>query len=226
MPITTCIFDAYGTLFDVNAAAALAADDPVHGAALTGIWPDLSELWRRKQLEYSWLWSTAGRHLDFWQVTQDSLDWSMEALGLHDNALRSRLLALYKELPAYAEAPAMLEALKARGMTCAILTNGAPKMIVPAVRAAGIGPFLDDVLTVEEAGIYKPSPRVYDLVFDRFAVPQSEVLFVSANGWDAAAAAGYGFASVWVNRLGEPMDRLWAAPHRILPDLSSIPELV
>lgn len=225
MPISTCIFDAYGTLFDVNAAARMVAEEPGQ-ERLAEIWPDLAAKWRQKQLEYSWLRAVAGRHLDFWEVTQDGLDWAMEAMDLHDNALRAKLLGVYRELPAYPEVKDMLKALKDKGMATAILTNGSPAMVVAAVKSAGIGPWLDDVLTVEEVAIYKPSSRVYDLVYDHFGAPQHEVLFSSSNGWDAAAAAGYGFATVWVNRNGLPQDRLWAAPHRVLPDLSTIPDLV
>lgn len=225
MPITTCVFDAYGTLFDVNAAARQIAGEPGQDQ-LAAVWPKLAADWRAKQLEYSWLRTIADRHVDFWQVTQDGLDWAMEASDLHDNALRARLLAVYKELPAYPEVPAMLRALKEKGKTVLILSNGAPAMLQAAVRSAGIGEFLDDVLSVEECGQYKPHMRVYDLVGENFNVTQTEVLFASSNGWDAAGAAGYGFASVWVNRAGLPVDRLYAAPHRILRDLSVIPELV
>ena len=225
MTITNCIFDAYGTLFDVNAAARVVAGEPGQ-EQLAEVWPTLAATWRTKQLEYSWLRAIGGRHIPFWQVTQDALDYAMEAQGLHDNKLRAKLLGVYKELPAYPEVPAMLQALKDKGMACAILTNGSPDMIVHAVRSAGIGPMLDDVLSVEEVGIYKPHRHVYDMVFDHFGATQDQVLFASSNGWDAAAAAGYGFATVWVNRAGLPQDRLWATPHRVLPDLSTIPDLV
>ncbi len=225
MTITTCIFDAYGTLFDVNAAAREVAQQPGQ-AQMAAVWATLSTDWRAKQLEYSWLRAIGGRHIPFWQITQDALDWAMENNGLNDNALRAKLLAVYKELPAFPEVPAMLGALKEKGMNIAILSNGSPDMLVAAVRSAGIGAYLDDVLTVQEVQIYKPHRTVYDLVYDRFGVPQTEVLFASANGWDAAAAAGYGFGTVWVNRTGAPQDRLWATPHRILPDLSTIPDLV
>ena len=224
MTITTCIFDAYGTLFDVNAAARDVAAEPGQ-EQLAALWPDLARDWRRKQLEYSWLRTIAGRFIDFWEVTQDSLDWAMDAHGLHDAALRARLLAVYKELPAYPEVPEMLRALKEAGKTVAILSNGSKAMLQAAVRSAGIGEYLDDVLSVDEVHLYKPHMRVYDLVTDLFDVAQSEVMFVSSNGWDAAGAAGYGFATVWVNRAGEPQDRLWSSPHRILHDLTTIPEL-
>ncbi|WP_420858460.1 haloacid dehalogenase type II [Marivivens marinus] len=225
MTITTCIFDAYGTLFDVNAAARQVAEEPGQDK-LAEVWPKLSADWRAKQLEYSWLRSIADRHIDFWQVTQDGLDWAMDAAGLHDNALRARLLAVYKELPAYPEVPAMLEALKAKGMNIAILSNGSPTMLVSAVRSAGIGQWLDDVLSVEEVGVFKPHRAVYDLVFDHYGETQDKVLFVSSNGWDVSGAAGYGFATIWVNRAGLPADRLWASPHRILRDLTEIPDLI
>ena len=139
MPITTCVFDAYGTLFDVNAAAAQAADDPDF-PRLADLWPAVARDWRRKQLEYTWLRAVADRHCDFWQVTQDGLDWALAAQGLEDPALRARLLALYRQLPTYAEVPAMLAALKARGLTTAILSNGSPDMLNAAVASAGIAP--------------------------------------------------------------------------------------
>jgi len=225
MTIKTCIFDAYGTLFDVNAAARMVSTEPGY-QRLAEVWPRLAQDWRNKQLEYSWLRTIADRHIDFWEITQDSLDWAMEASDLHDNALRARLLAIYKELPAFPEVPEMLEAVKAKGVEVAILSNGSPEMLVSAVRSAGIGPHLDDVLSVEEVHTFKPHRSVYDLVFDRFGRVQSEVLFVSSNGWDAASAAAYGFATVWVNRTGQPVDRLYGRPHRILNDLKAIPDLV
>jgi len=224
MAITTCIFDAYGTLFDVAAAARLAADEPGQ-AALAAVWPRLAEDWRRKQLEYTWLRAVMGRHADFWTVTGDALDWALEANGLADPKLRARLLALYRELAAYPEVPSMLAALKARGLMTAILSNGSPPMLAAAVASAGIGGFLDDVLSVESVGVFKPDARVYGLVTDRFRCARDAVLFVSSNGWDAAAAAGYGFRTAWVNRAGVPADHLPARPHHILPDLTMIPDL-
>lgn len=225
MTITTCIFDAYGTLFDVDAAARAVAKQPGQ-AQLAAVWATLAADWRRKQLEYSWLRSVAGRHISFWQVTQDALDWALDNNGLHSNALRAQLLAIYKECPAFPEVANCLKKLKKRGMNIAILSNGSPDMLVPAVRASGIGAYLDDVLSVEDTQIYKPHHRVYDLVWERFDVPQSEVLFASSNGWDIAGASGYGFATVWVNRHDAPPDRLWAAPHRTLKNLKTLPDLV
>lgn len=224
MTITTCIFDAYGTLFDVAAAARLAAAEPGR-ENLAAIWPKLADDWRRKQLEYTWLRAVMGRHTDFWNVTQDGLDWALEAAGLSDPELRERLLALYWELPAYPEVPTMLAALKAKGLATAILSNGSPDMLAGAVASAGIGAYLDDMLSVESVGIFKPDARVYRMVTARFGCTPDDVLFVSSNGWDAAAASGFGFRTAWVNRAGQPMDRLPARPHHVLPDLTTIPEI-
>ncbi|MCB2110946.1 MAG: haloacid dehalogenase type II [Defluviimonas sp.] len=225
MPITTCVFDAYGTLFDVAGAARAAAAEP-GGESLAAVWPRLAEDWRRKQLEYSWLRAVMGTHCDFWQVTQDGLDWALEAAGLDDAGLRARLLALYETLPAYQEVPAMLERLKSFGRATAILSNGAPGMLAAAVTSAGIGDLLDACLSVESIGVFKPDPRVYRLVTERFGGGAEDVLFVSSNGWDAAAAAAFGFRTAWVNRAGLPCDRLPGRPHHVLSDLTTIPELV
>ncbi|UWQ54401.1 haloacid dehalogenase type II [Leisingera caerulea] len=225
MPITTCIFDAYGTLFDVAAAARQAASEPQF-AHLQDNWAELAGHWRLKQLQYTWLRAITGAHADFWDVTQDGLDWAMEAAGLDgDSALRQRLLDLYWELQAYPEVPAMLKALKDAGMNTAILSNGSPAMLDGAVQSAGLADVLDDVLSVESVGIFKPDSRVYDLVGKRFGCAKDEVLFVSSNGWDAAGASGYGFVTAWVNRAGEPVDRLPWKPAHILPDLTAIPDL-
>jgi 2-haloacid dehalogenase len=192
MAVKACVFDAYGTLFDVSAAARSAAGEPGR-EALAAVWPKLAADWRGKQLQYTWLRAVMGVHADFWQVTQDGLDWAMEAAGLEDAALRDRLLALYRELQAYPEVPGMLAALKAAGQQVAILSNGSPAMLEAAVASAGIGASVDAVLSVEEVGVFKPDARVYDLVGAHLGVARGEVLFVSSNGWDAAAAAHYGF---------------------------------
>ena len=225
MPVTTAVFDAYGTLFDVTAAARQAAAEPAF-PALADHWRTLAAHWRQKQLQYSWLRAVIGSHADFWTVTQDGLDWALEASGLDGDAeLRARLLALYWELGAYPEVPRMLADLKAMGLQTAILSNGSPDMLGGAVQSADLGALLDDVLSVESVGVFKPDSRVYDLVGQRFGCAKTEVLFVSSNGWDAAAAAGYGFVTAWVNRGGEPVDRLPWRPDHILTDLTSIPEL-
>ncbi|MEM8629976.1 MAG: haloacid dehalogenase type II [Pseudomonadota bacterium] len=225
MPIKACIFDAYGTLFDVAAAAREAAAEPGR-EALAGTWQKLAADWRLKQLQYTWLRAITGDHTDFWEVTQNGLDWALEAGGLAGDAdLRARLLALYWELSAYPEVPKMLADLKAAGFSTAILSNGSPDMLNGAVKSAGVGANLDDVLSVESVGIFKPAAVVYDLVEKRFGTGRDEVLFVSSNGWDAGCATVYGFQTVWVNRTGEPVDRLPKAPLNILNDLSTIPEL-
>lgn len=225
MPITTCIFDAYGTLFDVAAAARQAAIEPEF-PALQNTWVDLANQWRLKQLQYTWLRAVADAHTNFWDVTQNGLDWALEATGLSgDPALRKRLLDLYWELQAYPEVPDMLHSLKAAGLHTAILSNGSPDMLNGAVQSAGVGDVLDDVLSVESVGIFKPAAEVYDLVGARFSCAKDEVLFVSSNGWDAACATGYGFTTAWVNRSGEPMDRLPWTPATVLSDLTTIPQV-
>lgn len=225
MAIKTCVFDAYGTLFDVAAAARTAAAEPGN-EALAARWPDVAAHWRLKQLQYTWLRAITDAHTDFWDVTCDGLDWALEATGLNgDAALRQRLLDLYWELQTYPEVPAMLSALKRAGLQTAILSNGSPDMLAGAVSSAGIGADLDDVLSVQSVGIFKPDSRVYDMVQDRFGGARDEVLFVSSNGWDAAGASGYGFTTAWVNRAAEPVDRLPWTPAHILTDLTTIPEL-
>lgn len=224
MRASLVVFDAYGTLFDVSSAAARAATQPGQ-EALAEIWQPLSATWRGKQLEYSWLRAITGDHTDFWTVTCDALDWAMEAHGISDPTLRETLLALYWELSPYPEAPKALAHLKAAGHLTAILSNGSPEMLEGAVDHAGIERYLDRVISVEEAGIFKPSARVYDLVGRHFGMAPRDVLFVSSNGWDICSAAGYGFATAWVNRTGQPPERLPHAPDRILADLAPVPAL-
>lgn len=224
MPITTCVFDAYGTLFDVSAAARQVAAEPGR-EALAKVWQKLANDWRLKQLQYTWLRAVADAHADFWAVTQDGLDWALEANNLKDPELRERLLALYWQLAAYPEVPVMLTALKQAGFNTAILSNGSPDMLEGAVKSAGLTKVLDDVLSVEDVGVFKPHHSVYSLVNERFSCTSDQVLFVSSNGWDAACATGFGFQTVWVNRAGEPMDRLPWTPASTLPDLTTIPDL-
>ena len=224
MPITTCVFDAYGTLFDVSAAARMAAQDPAL-SGLSGTWADLAEDWRRKQLEYSWLRAITKQHCDFWQVTKDGLDWAMDARGLKDPAMRKRLLQLYRELDAYPEVADVLARLREMGKATAILSNGSPGMLADAVTSADLSDRLDAVISVEDIGIFKPSAKVYDLVGEHFVVRPQDVLFVSSNGWDAAAAASYGFRVAWVNRRGDPADRMPGLPDHILSNLTQILDL-
>lgn len=225
MPITTCVFDAYGTLFDVGAAARQAAAEPEY-AVIKDDWPQLAEHWRLKQLQYSWLRAITGAHCDFWQVTQEGLDWALEKTGHGGDAtLRERLLELYWELGAYPEVPAVLQSLKSAGLNTALLSNGSPAMLRGAVDSAGIDSMLDMLLSVESVGIFKPDARIYDLVGAHFGCAAGDVLFVSSNGWDAAAATGYGFTTAWVNRAGDPVDRLPWTPAHTLTDLTGIPAL-
>ena len=218
-PIDACVFDAYGTLFDVAAAAARCRDD-LHGKA-----DQLAEVWRLKQLQYTWLRSLMRRYVDFTQVTGDALDYALAAVGIDDPQLRERLMALYMELDAYPEVPEMLRRLRAGGLKTGILTNGSPKMIDAAVASAGLGDLLDAVLTVDPLGIYKPDPSVYRLAHDRFGVPVERIAFMSSNAWDAAAAADFGMTVVWVNRFGQPPERLPGTPVAELTSLEALPEL-
>lgn len=225
MPITTCIFDAYGTLFDVSAAARECAAEPGR-EAFAPIWQKLAADWRTKQIEYTWWRAVSEAHTDFWSVTQDGLDYALEQNKLDGDAdLRERLLALYWELSAYDEVPAMLAALKAQGLNTAILSNGSPDMLDGAVKSAGLGEVLDDVLSVQDVGIFKPHKSVYDLVGKRFGCTPDEVLFVSSNCWDACAAVKQGFYTAWVNRAGVPMERLPWTPDVTLSDLTTIPAI-
>ena len=221
--MTLFVFDAYGTLFDVAGAARLAAQEP-GGEALAEAWPQLAEHWRDRQLQYTWLRATFREHRDFAAVTADALDWSMEKMGLSDSALRERLLKLYDTLPAYPEATETLAALREAGHRTAILSNGTPAMLDAAVEASGLGGF-EAVLSVEEVGVFKPSPKVYRLVPDRLAAAKEDTVFVSSNGWDAAGAAAFGFRAVWVNRRGEPVERVLGTPERVLSDLTGLKEM-
>ncbi|WP_295532747.1 haloacid dehalogenase type II [uncultured Thioclava sp.] len=221
MSIQLCVFDAYGTLFDVDAAARdLAIEEP----RLHAIWPRLAADWRRKQLEYSWLREIMGEYVDFWQLTRDGLDWAMEAQGLNDPDLADRLMALYRALPAFPEVPEMLDALHHRGVGRAILSNGAPDMLESAVQAAGIGHLLDEVISIHDLGQYKPAGAVYALVAKQMGVAPEQTVFVSSNGWDAAGAAKAGFRVLWVNRAGAPVERLPYKPAAILSDLRAVPD--
>ncbi|MDP3263056.1 MAG: haloacid dehalogenase type II [Tabrizicola sp.] len=213
------VFDAYGTVFDVAGAVRQASAE---AGPLVADWAALAATWRRKQLEYSWLRTLLGAHADFAEVTAEALDWTFEALGLNDRALRGRLLALYDRLPSFPEVAQALDTLKHRGFSLALLSNGTPAMLKSALAANALQDRFDAVISVEEAGVYKPSPQVYALVEQRMAVTRDKVLFVSSNGWDVAGAARFGFATVWVNRDASPMDRLPHGPNHIIPDLARL----
>jgi 2-haloacid dehalogenase len=224
--VRVAVFDAYGTLFDVAAAARRAAGEPAF-AVLAPHWAAVARDWRLKQLQYTWLRAITGVHADFWQVTRDGLDWALEAAGLTgDEALRQRLLALYHELDAYPEVPAMLGRLKAAGLKTAILSNGEPNMLEAAISAAGLSGLLDQVLSVDGLKIYKPDPSVYQLAVDRLGVRADSIAFQSSNAWDVHGAAVFGFRPVWINRFDAPAERLPGGPEHVMRDLAGLPDLL
>jgi 2-haloacid dehalogenase len=218
--IKACVFDAYGTLFDFASAARGCRD-------IVGDQTErLTALWRDKQLQYTWLRAVQGRHADFWQVTGDALDYSLETLALDNPALRERLMLLYLTLETFPEVSAVLKQLKDAGMRTAILSNGSPEMLAPLVTAAKLNSLLDAVLSVEEAGVYKPHAKVYQLAVDRLGVPASAIAFQSSNAWDAYAAKVFGMQVVWCNRYGQRPERLPGTPDREIKTLSELPALV
>ncbi|MEO1089184.1 MAG: haloacid dehalogenase type II [Pseudomonadota bacterium] len=215
-----CVFDAYGTLFDVHSAVRR------HAGALGGAGDSLSATWRQKQLEWTWLRSLMGAHADFWAVTAAALDYAMERHG-HDSVdLRQRLLDAYLELEPYPEVADTLTQLRATGRGLAVLSNGAPSMLAAAVANAGLQQTLDHVLSVEEVGIYKPDARVYQLACDRLGLPPSAICFLSSNGWDAHGAAHFGFQVVWINRFDQPAERLPGRPLAVIRTLDALPPLL
>jgi 2-haloacid dehalogenase len=198
--IRAVVFDAYGTLLDVHAAMARHAD------RIGPAWPAISADWRAKQLEYSWVRSLAGRHRDFWRLTQDALAWTAARHGLTDPGLLADVLGAYRRLDPYPDAAEALRRLRDSGLSCAILSNGEPGMLAEAVHHAGLAPLLDAVLSVEAVGVFKPDPRVYRMACDRFGVQAAEIGFVSSNAWDAFGAASFGFRVIWLNRTGQPAE--------------------
>jgi len=215
-----CVFDAYGTLFDFAAAARNCRD--VLGDDIDR----LTALWREKQLQYTWLRAAQGRHADFWQVTGDALDFALETLGVTKPGLRDRLMSLYLTLDPFPEVSSVLARLKAAGLQTAILSNGSPAMLDAAVKAAKLETLLDAVLSVEEVGVYKPHPKVYQLAVDRLGIPASAISFQSSNAWDAYAASAFGMQVVWCNRYGERRERLLGSPDREIRSLTELPTLV
>jgi 2-haloacid dehalogenase len=216
--IKACVFDAYGTLFDFAAAAKGCRD--VLGDDID----KLTAIWRDKQLQYTWLRAVQGRHADFWQVTGDALDFALETLAIEQPGLRDRLMTLYLTLETFPEVAAALQRLKRAGLQTAILSNGSPKMLDAAVQGNQLQHLLDRVLSVEEVGVYKPHPKVYQLAVDRLGVPASAISFQSSNAWDAYAAAAFGMRVVWCNRYGQRRERLPGNPDREIRTLSELPE--
>ncbi|MEM6607957.1 MAG: haloacid dehalogenase type II [Pseudomonadota bacterium] len=222
--IKACVFDAYGTLFDVNAAAREVAGRPGR-ESFALVWQQVALDWRVKTLQYTWLRTITDEYTDFWQITQDALDWALEASDQSEPELRSLRLGLFWSLKAFPDVVDVLTLLKARGVPAAILSNGTSKMIAAAVDSAGIGDKLTAVLSIEELGAFKPARAVYDMVGQTLSVAPAEVLFVSSNGWDIAGAASYGFQTLWVNRAGEPMDRLASRPAHVATGLAAISDI-
>lgn len=218
--ISACVFDAYGTLFDVSSVARGAQD------ALGEGWQALSDLWRTKQLQYTWLRGLAGHHADFRQVTGDALDFAMASLHLEDAGIRQRLMDLYLSISAYPEVPAMLEKLRGQGFKLAILSNGTPEMLAAAVSNAGIARFFDAILSVEEVGVFKPHPSVYQLAPDRLGVRKENICFLSSNSWDAWSAKAVGMRALWCNRFGQAPERIPTEPDGEIGDLSALPDLL
>ena len=217
--ITACVFDAYGTLFDVHSAVRRYSNQIKESEAV-------SALWRAKQLEYTWLRSLMGRYVDFWQVTVDALDFSLETYGISDTVIRQDLLQAYMTLSCYSEVPDVLDRLKRKGIRCAILSNGSPQMLSSAVKNSGLSEFFDAVISVDMIGQYKPDPRVYRLAVDELKVEKSKIAFQSSNAWDAAGANAYGFNVVWVNRFKQKHERLNTSVDIELTDLEKLPELL
>jgi 2-haloacid dehalogenase len=218
--IRACVFDAYGTLFDVNSATASSLGELGDRADA------LNRLWREKQLQYSWLRAAQGRHADFWQVTADALDFAFDSLGFNDPALRERLMRSYLVLQAFPEVSDALERLKGAGIKLAILSNGTPAMLQSAVQNAKLEALFDAVLSVEQAGVYKPHPNVYRLAVNRLGIAAGEIAFVSSNGWDAYAASAFGLRVIWCNRYGQQPERLPGKPDIVLPSLAQLPSCI
>ncbi len=213
------VFDAYGTLFDVHAAIARHRD-------AAGLDADrFSEIWRTKQLEYSWTMTLAGQYADFWVLTERALDYAFARVPSVDRALRPRLLDAYRRLDAFPDAREALTALKAQGVRLAILSNGSPPMLHAAVEESGLDGLLDAVLSVDQVRLYKPRPEVYALVTARFGIAAESVVFVSSNRWDVMGAAAFGFRPIWINRTHGPDEYPEHAPVRIVADLSALPSL-
>lgn len=219
-PPSVCVFDAYGTLFDVHAAIGR------HRAAAGPDADRFSEIWRTKQLEYAWTLTLAGRYADFWALTERALDYAFDRVPSVPRALRQDLLEAYFRLDAYADARTALTGLKGRGFGIAILSNGSPRMLDAAVEASGIAALCDAVLSVDAVRLYKPRPEVYALVTGRFGVTPDAVMFVSSNRWDVMGAASFGFRPIWINRSQLPEEYADLPPARTVRDLSAVSTLI
>ena len=217
--IKAIIFDAYGTLFDVNSAAEKCKDK------IGDKWEGFSNYWRTTQLEYTWLRSLMNRHKDFWQITEDSLDKSMKAFNI-DSSMRNELLNLYKILSPFKEVPEVLKALKEKNYKLAILSNGTPTLLNELVKNNNLEKIFDDLFSIEQVGIYKPNSKVYDMPIKKYQIQKNEVVFLSANTWDVSGAGNYGYNSIWVNRNKNIFDKLDYLPKNIIKDLNQLLEIV
>jgi len=218
--LSACVFDAYGTLLDVGAAARKCRDQ------LGEQTESLTALWRQRQVEYTWLRTLMDDYSDFWTVTGEALDFAMDAHGLADPGLRARLMETYLRLDAYSDSRPTLETLHGRGMKTAILSNGSPTMLAAAIDSGHLRPHLDAVLSVDCLRRYKPVPAVYQLACDHLHLEAGQIAFVSSNGWDVAGSAHFGFQTVWLNRAGGPPERLPGKPVAEIRSLSELPGLM
>ena len=212
------VFDAYGTLFDVNSAAEKSKDK------IGNKWENFANFWRTTQLEYTWLRSLMKKHKNFWQITEDSLDKSMETFQI-DKSLRNDLLSLYKELSPYPEVKNVLENLKKKSFKLAILSNGTPELLNHLVKSSDLENLFDDIFSVEEVKIYKPDPKVYDIPVNKYKVTKGEITFLSANTWDVSGAGNYGYNSIWVNRNNSVFDKLDYKPKNEVKNLKQLLDL-
>ena len=217
--IKAIIFDAYGTLFDVNSAAEKCKDK------IGDKWEAFANYWRTTQLEYTWLRSLMKRHKDFWQVTEDSLDKSMKVFNI-DNSMRNELLDLYKILSPYPEVPEILKSLKEKDYKLSILSNGTPSLLNELVKSNNLENLFDDVFSIEEVGIYKPDSKVYDLPIKKYKIQNDEVAFLSANTWDVSGGGNYGFNSIWVNRNNSIFDNLDYKPQYEVKSLNELINII
>ena len=218
--IEMCVFDAYGTLFDLHSAVAR------HRAAVGPKADALSEMWRSKQIQYTWLRNSMGDYAPFWQVTGEALDHCLAAQGIVDPSVREKLMSAYRTLDPYPEAAATLDRLRRAGVRCAILSNGNPGMLEPMVQASGLADRLEAVLSVDAVKVFKIDPRTYSMVEARCGVKPAKVCFLSSNCWDAHGAARFGFNVVWVNRASAPDDNLPGKLAAQVKDLSFLPSLL
>ncbi len=217
--IKAIIFDAYGTLFDVNSAAKKCKDK------IGNKWEDFANYWRTTQLEYTWLRSLMNRHKDFWQVTEDSLDKSMKAYKI-DSSMRNELLDLYKKLSTFPEVKEALNNLKERNYKLAILSNGTPVLLNELVKSNNLDNIFDDIFSIEEVRIYKPDSKVYDLPIKKYQIQKDEVAFLSANTWDVSGGGNYGYSAIWVNRNKNFFDNLDYKPENEVENLKQLLNIV